>query len=152
MNKEISKQLVDATARLETIIHLGAMATDTCSLPNALEELIEESTFKEIEELFGMPAGEALDCHLDHREEMLREAIVEHLHVYGRLGFLVQIATPVMKRQAQGRSFSWGYFQTKWVYAETLEDAIDAGLKWVAERRAKENAEFEKKQAEVSHG
>ena len=49
-------------------------------------------------------------------------------------------ATPVMTPTGKNsRSYSWGYYSTTWIYAETIEDAVNKGLKWVKERRRAED-------------
>ena len=42
-------------------------------------------------------------------------------------------------------SFSWGFYATTWVYADTIDEAIDKGLAWVKECRSNENEEAAEK-------
>jgi hypothetical protein len=50
----------------------------------------------------------------------------------------VKFATPVMKHGNGHTTYSWGYYYTKLVYAETLDQAVDDGLKWVSKCRDRE--------------
>ena len=72
--------------------------------------------------------------------------IAQWLIEAGRFGVLVQFATPVMTPLGEGAmSFSWGFYATTWVYAETIDEAIDKGLAWVKECRSKKNKEAAEK-------
>jgi hypothetical protein len=42
------------------------------------------------------------------------------------------------KSGSTGASFSWGHYATKWIYGDTLEDAVKQGFDWVEEQRKKE--------------
>jgi hypothetical protein len=67
------------------------------------------------------------------------EAFSQWVHDSGTLGFVVEIATPVMRPLGDDAcSFSWGNYYTRWFYGETLEEATKRGLVWVDERRADE--------------
>lgn len=136
MNKTISRQLEEATARIETILHIGAMATDDDCLPTALEDMLQDQDNEDLQRLFpGLPT-DVLDDFDDGSDPT---GFVDWLRYSDRLGFLVQFATPVIRHHDSGGcSYSWGHYGTRWFYAETLEDAVQQGLAWVAERRAKE--------------
>ncbi len=131
-NKEILQELDAATARIETLLHIGGMAADVVTLPECLKEMLGEQSNEELFELFpGIPEDllEGIDVeeYAEFTEWLARNA---------QLGFLVQFATPV--RRGVANVYSWGYYSTKWVYAETLKEAVELGLKWVAGCRAKE--------------
>lgn len=142
VNRVLSQRLLDVTASVESIIHLGAMTIDPRSMPDHLKELMTESSFDDIEQLFGMPKAQAEQIVDDCGDEFLVEAIIEHLHEQQRLGFLVQITTPIMTKHERGRSGSWGFRCSKWVYSKTFGEAVAEGLKFVAEQRAEEDAKF----------
>lgn len=139
--KQIFEKLNDVTSRVEKMIFLaGAMAaTDVFS--DDLNEFFEEEE-KTIEECL----GEIPDwVDLDERGYARSENIFEWLTNARKFGFLVQFATPVMKPTGESsRTFSWGYYSTKWIYADTIDEAIDKGLGWVAKRRADEDAKVGK--------
>lgn len=133
-NKEILQELDAATARIETLLHIGGMAADAVSysLPECLKEMLGEQSNEELLELFpGIP--EDLLEGIDDEEYA---EFMDWLARNEQLGFLVQFATPIMRGVTN--TYSWGYYSTKWVYAETLKAAVELGLKWVADYRAKE--------------
>ncbi|MBY0235793.1 MAG: hypothetical protein K2W93_12485, partial [Burkholderiaceae bacterium] len=64
------------------------------------------------------------------------EEIKDWLMDRGTHGYLVKFATPVMRHLGDdATAFSWNSYYTHWVYAETMAEAIERGLKWVADRR-----------------
>lgn len=51
------------------------------------------------------------------------------------LGFAVQFVTPVMTRCKRSWSWSWGYTQSTWVYADSYEQAWRLGIAWAKQCR-----------------
>lgn len=133
--KQLFERLDEATARMDQVICIaGAIGGGCDAIADALTELLEEDDdtlrkcFGEMpewltEELGGGDAAGAFS------EWALRE---------NKLGFAVQIATPVMEHDKHGATYSWGYYRTAWVYGDTFEEAVNAGLAAVAEQRASE--------------
>lgn len=133
--KELFERFDEATARLEQVISIAGAIGGACGdVARPLTDLLEEDedTLRKcfgdlpewlIEELDSRAAGEAF------AEWALRE---------NKLGFVVQIATPVMEHHGDSSSYSWGYYRTAWVYGDTFEDAVNAGLAVVAEQRTSE--------------
>lgn len=142
MNKQLSRKLEQATARVETMIHLGCMVTDASSLPEALDDLLQDDDTL-VQAFPDMP--EWVKAALDSRHER-GEAFSEWVCQEEKFGFVIQFATPVMRNIDKNGcgSYSWGYYSTRWVYGETLEEAVTNGIAWVAKRRA---AEIEKQNA-----
>jgi hypothetical protein len=135
MNKALNERLEAATARVEGLLHIGSMMTDFDALPDALSEMLGDQDDKELKRLFpGIP-----DSLLEDFNSSYMGDCCEWLYDKGKLGFLVQFATPVMHHyedgRHSGRGYSWGHYSTKWFYSETFEEAIELGLAWVAERR-----------------
>lgn len=135
--KTILEKLWDETARIDRIILIaGAIAAGDVHSSD-LNDFFDDEDDETIEEALG-PLPEYVDLNVRGFERA--DNILEWLRDSGKLGFLIQFATPVMTpTSATSRSFSWGYYNTKWIYADTLDEAIDAGLKWVAGRRAAED-------------
>jgi hypothetical protein len=133
-NKEIAQQLEDVTARIEALIHIGGMLTDSERIPDSIREMLSELDGEQIDELFpGIP-----DWAIENSDDGDYSDFTDWVYEQGRLGFLVQFATPIMRGDESCRTYSWGCYGTRWVYAETLSEAVELGLKWVAERRAQE--------------
>jgi len=131
--KAILEKLMDASARFEQVIFLpGALAAGD-AMSDDLTEFFDYEDIETIESSLGkIPSWVNLDDTND---------ICNWLSTYELLGFLVKFATPVMSPSGNGsRSFSWGYYSTKWIYAETIDAAVENGLAWVKECRAIEDA------------
>jgi hypothetical protein len=143
MNKQLYEQLEQACARIEALIHIGGMVTDGDSMPDVVDDLLQEDDETLAHAFPDMPAW--VKEVLDDRHER-GPAFAEWVHQDNKLGFVVKFATPVM-RNVDGNgcgTYSWGHYYTQWTYGDTLEKATENGLAWVALRRA---AEFEKERA-----
>lgn len=129
-----------ACARIEKVIYIAG-AADPNAFSEDLKEFFEQAADEVIERCLGsVPDGVELDDR-----DLMEEMVSEWLHGAGLMGYLVNVATPVMKRfTATDRSFSWSYYCTNWVYAESMDEAIAKGLAWVQERRDAEDAYAEK--------
>lgn len=134
-NKVTAETLDNATARIDRIVWLAAMSSDF-SFAEPLEDLLEcEADL--LRKLFPWVPG---DVFAGSVTDEVAEMVMFHSAEAGKLGFVIQMATPVMRPYKGGRSFSWGWYSTAWFYGETLDEALQAGLAWVAERRAAEDA------------
>jgi hypothetical protein len=126
---EINETLFEHTIRIENLIYLaGALTTD--SLPPVLNDLIEEDPDRVSETFPEMPSSILEDE--DSAVESVREWLVDNQ----LLGFMVQVATPVMTPlSADAWRYSWGYYRTQWIYAETLAEALSKATRWADECR-----------------
>lgn len=132
--RTLTDLLFDANARLETIIWLPAAIGEGNAVPEPLRDLIEESA-DQLKRCFPtLP-----DYVLQQREDGFgTHAFATWVGREKLGGFAVQIATPIMDHHRRDASFSWAVYSSSWVYGDTLFDAVLAGLRWVAEYRAKE--------------
>lgn len=138
MHAAIKQKLNEADARIEQVIYLAGALAAVDSGVDALREFFEEEDEADIERLFG-PAPDYYDP--DSRRYEKDESIHDWLVERGQLGFLVQFATPVMEVHPGGsRGYSWGYCRIWWGYGDTIEQAVECGLSWVAGVRAEEEA------------
>ena len=139
--KSLREQLDQETVRIDRIILLAGAMTDG-AFSDDLNEFLDDEDEKTIEECFGkIPEWVDIDAH----GYMRNDSISEWLYGEGKLGFLIQFATPVMEKTGKNsRSFSWGYYGTQWIYAETFEEAIAGGMKWVKSRRRAEDRKAKK--------
>lgn len=139
--KEIIERLWEGNARVERVILLaGALASED-DIPSDLDDFLDDEDDETIEKCLGkIPdwvSGKSMDRKID---------IAQWLIETGRLGVLIQFATPIMTPLDEGAmSFSWGSYTTTWFYADTIDEAIDKGLAWVKECRSKENEEAAEK-------
>jgi len=134
-NIDIANRFFEANTRISKIIYLAAAGLPD-SLCDDLEELLNDSPNKELAKIFG-----TLPEHLKEEEDSA-EAFAEWLLYARRFGFLMQFETPVMRHYGNsGRTFSWGYYESRWVYGDSLDEALTAGQEWVKSVRAREKAE-----------
>jgi hypothetical protein len=139
MNK-IHEKLDDATIRMSQVILLAGMLNDGSDVADPLRELLEDEDDKILIDCFpDMPAA-ILEYRDD--EDMFKEEFASWAMRANKLGFLIQFGRPVMRYSADGEhaSYSWGHYAQRWVYGDTLEEAIEKGLEWAAKREAAEKA------------
>lgn len=135
--KDLCDRFYNETARIENMILLAGVLSDD-AVPDVASELFREASIDEIERIIGLdPLPDWVKQGMDEGDEGI---VHQWLSNAGKYGFLVQMATPVMRPSKSGsRSFSWGYYSTQWVYGETLDEALERGFGWVAEQRKKED-------------
>lgn len=145
-NREITEALFDNELQFETIIYLpGCSAHPSDTLRDLLDMWIEEA-----QEAF-TEAGVKLD--LEELVEPGDRDLDEFLSTCARKdisGFLVQVLTPTPQsfHGESGYSFSWGCMRWHWFYTPAIDGAfVERLIKWrdgyIAERRAKADAEKE---------
>lgn len=126
IDKTMISDFFDNSLRIEQLIHIGTQMLDE-SLPSAVKDAFN-SDVEEIAEALGVDADELADVVDSDLSWGMRVR-------FRRQGFLAQFATPVPRDFSEDGScysFSWGYYATKWIYAESLEDCCKAGLAWNA--------------------
>lgn len=136
MNETLEK-LYDATVRIERIIYLAGAMAATDAFSDDLNDFLDEEDDVITKCLGGIPEWVDLTARNSERADW----VWEWLRGAGKFGFLVRFATPVMKPVSKGaRSYSWGYYNTEWVYAESVDEAVEKGLAWAEVMRADEDA------------
>ncbi len=128
-NREWLDKLYSVRLRAENVIHLAAQAIKY-PYPDIVKNSFN-SDWDVIWEAIGLKS-------LDPTEGICDE-ISSYLIEHNKLGFLIQFATPVPEDTDRPEVVDyyshngWGYYQTKWIYAETVEDCYILGLKWLDE-------------------
>ena len=118
-HKEIGQLMFDTTMRAERILHFASQGMED-SFPDDLKNAFE-SDWEDIWKAVG----------IDEPENEENWAIAETLINSNKLGFLVQMATPVPKDVGEhGYSYSWGFYQMKWFYGESLDEVYKAAGQW----------------------
>jgi hypothetical protein len=136
---ELHEELFDLTIRIDKIILL-AVAINEDSMSEDLQEILEEEDYELLEKLFGLPAGKAHVESWDAKD--IREWLVHHR----KFGFLIELATPARKYfTANSWSSSWGNYAINWIYADTLEEAIDLAKQWAEAYHLKALEKFKAK-------
>lgn len=136
--KKLHEQLQDATLRMDAVVLLAGMLNDGEAMPDPLRELLDSEEDSALAACFpDMPP--ALLADRDD-EELFRESFAMWASDTGKLGFVVKFARPVMKWNEAGDSatFSWGFYNTSWLYGDTLAQVVARGKQWARDREAAE--------------
>ena len=119
-HKEITEYFSENCLRLEKIIHIASMCCSR-SLPPIAEDAFNDD-WDDVCRAIGIDPP---DNYIGPYEMSAR------LYALNKLGFLIQAATPILKFKSQASSTSsWEYYTTKWIYAESLDEAIEKAKKW----------------------
>lgn len=136
-NRTRCDQAFESNLRVQAVVDLASMhATDAFegSLDRPVEDLIDDLLEKERKH---HPSTVELRKVVQEANEDTIGILGELLYHRNLLGLAVQFATPVMTRTSKTSwSFSWGYYQTEWIYAESYDEAWKLGLAWSEKCRA----------------
>ena len=132
--EKIYQQLEQATTRMDNVVVLAGMLSDGDNIPDVLRDLLDEEPDALAKCFPEMPKSIA---RIDDSEEF-QAAFFGWVLRNKKLGFVVQFARPVMKWDSSGRSasYSWGRYNTTWIYGDTLAQAVKLGLAWAKARKA----------------
>ncbi|HBO5298369.1 TPA: hypothetical protein L4W52_000377 [Pseudomonas aeruginosa] len=138
-------QVVDLASHLATDAFEGSLDDPLESFVEAILDLQRQHpSLDPLADVLGQPGWEReeWESKRDHEQAVLRENAYDARMVFH--GFGVQFGTPVRKYHgsADSYSYSWGYYNTVWIYAETLEQAWRLGCLWAEQkhRMAREKA------------
>lgn len=123
-------------------------------LPDSVDELIEDLEMgTRCPLLQQLPWLQIFLAGLEDGERPyeIREKLREQLYEVKDRGFIVQAARPVHEYHADGKSasYSWGHYNTAWLYGATLEGVIAEAISWADGLSAKEKALASLSQTEV---
>lgn len=118
-----------------------------------LDRPVRHKSLEQLSAVLSQPGWEIEEWEnrRDHEHQVLLENSFNAQRA-GFHGFGVQFGRPVRTYYSPTSfSFSWGYMNTVWVYAESLNEAWKLGMTWGNEmtRSEKEKAGFSE---EVAHG
>lgn len=105
-------QFIKNNLRIEKVIHIGLMCINDHALPDVMTDAFDED--EEIWKIIGVDAPEIYDD---------KEEIFHILSSSGKLGFLVEFATPVRD--------SWGHYTSKWIYADSFDECCTQAMEWL---------------------
>lgn len=138
-------QVVDLASHLATDAFEGSLDDPLESFVEAILDLQRQHpSLDPLADVLGQPGWEReeWESKRDHEQAVLRENAYDARMVFH--GFGVQFGTPVRKYHdsADSYSYSWGCYNTVWIYAETLEQAWRLGCEWAEQkhRMAREKA------------
>ncbi|MCP8687724.1 hypothetical protein [Marinobacterium sedimentorum] len=138
MANALAQRAFDHNLRAETIIHIGAMCT---SVPMA--DIATEAFQEDWDELWNALGVTRTPHDVDD------ESICSALMHAGRRGFLIQIGTPVPQGFTEDGSYvwSWGHYQLKWFYGDSVEGAFEAAAQWQEKYIEAKHAKEQSKEA-----
>ena len=124
MSNVLAQLAFDYELRAEKIIHMGTMCS-TDPMADVAHEAFEDD-WDQIWSAIGIEPP-----RLDAEYGEISEVIIDHQ----RFGFLVQIGTPVPQRFGTGQTYtcSWGHYQLKWFYGESMDEIYTKAAKWQTE-------------------
>jgi hypothetical protein len=136
---EIINEFFENNIQPEQILHLGTMCYDRERWTDAAEEAFQQD-YEDVFEAIG----------ISHPEEYGDDGeLWQLLRRNNKRGFLVQFATPNIEFLPNDSFvFSWGYYQTKWIYAETYEQACVQAIEWAKKEYQTAQDEFLESQAD----
>ena len=136
-NDTVMDRFSNHGARIEKMIYLAGVLGESEAFSEDAKEFLFESDWEDLENTLGEIPQYVKDAFSDDREYEL----IEWMFTEGKLGFAVQFATPVRTPVGDNAAnMSWGHYYTKWVYGNTVNDAMEAGFKWCSDMKAKDLA------------
>lgn len=144
--KKLYEDLGQHTLRMDAVILLAGMLNDGMAISDPLLELLEDEEDDVLRRCF-QDIDERVIAARDDGDDEWREAFMDWAYRTGKWGFVIQFARPVMEwsPDLRGAGFSWGYYNTTWVYGDTLAQAVARGKKLAKEREAVEKAKAKAK-------
>lgn len=138
--KKLYEQLDEYTLRMDAVVLLAGMVNDGDAMADPLRELLEDEDDETLQRCFPDMPAELLAERDD--EDLFRESFCWWANASGKWGFAVKFARPVMTWNAAGdsSSFTWGRYNTAWLYGDTLDEVVRRGKQWGMEREKTEKA------------
>lgn len=136
--KEIVEKLFNEGVRMERVIYIAGMLGNGESISDSLSDFLSED-----EEEFLLVFPDAPQWLLDELNDRLfrGEAFKDYVMKNGKLGFVIEFSTPVRTKLGEKTSsYSWASVYTRWIYADTMDKAIDLGIEW-AKQTPKQEAD-----------
>lgn len=131
-NKDASILFTENTLRIESVIHIASMITDY-----AVSDVVRNAFEDDWDKLSALLGLNNVEPTSDYEE--LLELLIDK----NKMGFLIQVATPIPDKFAEGSSsftVSWGMYTTQWFYTETFDDVFEQSVAWrdefIAHRRS----------------
>jgi hypothetical protein len=140
--RERMEQSFNATMRMDAVVDLAShIGSDTFEgrlshLDQPLSDLVEdllETRYKVHQSMEALRTTVVAAC-VEEPSDM--SFVAEALMRNGLLGLVVKFVTPVMTKTGKhSHTFSWGYTQSTWVYADTYDEAWALGIAWALKCR-----------------
>lgn len=141
--RERMEQSFNATMRMDAVVDIaGHIGSDTFEgglsrLDGPLQDLVDDllETRYKVHPSMAALRKTVVAAAAEDKDEMA--LVAEALMRQSLLGLVVKFVTPVMTTTGKrSHSFSWGYTQSTWVYAESYEEAWKIGVAWANKCRS----------------
>ena len=135
-NTELSELMYESNVRIGQLIHIGGATVTSDAVSDPLLEFIED----DLHDLGHNPFP--IKNFFEGKDDFESWEVGEWLIDNGLLGFLIQFETPTIDPErvcfsdptnpdeSPAYSYSWGSYQTRWVYSDKFKDAVMAGVSW----------------------
>lgn len=131
LNISIFERLEQVDVRFGKILHLGAMLADGHEDgPDALRELVEYELYDNAK----AELAKTLPWVADLGDNPDPWEFTERCFDNGTLGFLVEVEAATHEPLGDSLRISWGCYNSRWVYGETIEDVAKVAEAWGKER------------------
>jgi hypothetical protein len=127
-DNDIAQSLFDANVRIEEMFWIPGICAGA---PRAFKDFLQDELADDCAPaiLEALPFLKGFSDGVPDAEEVLAEMAMRRKN-----GFIFQAATPrpYEYRPDGSYSFSWGSYYTKWMYADSLEQAANMAIGWAA--------------------
>lgn len=152
-NRQRCDEAFEANLRVLNLVDFASLhATDGFDSPDRPAEDLLDDLQDESMKLHPSLTAVREAVNKTDKEMGSLDALGDTLYWAGLLGLAVQFATPVMTKTGKASyTFSWGYYSTTWVYADSYEDAWKLGLAWAEQcRKEAKKAPPKRRKAEAA--
>jgi hypothetical protein len=140
MNTTYIERMERLDIRFDQVIHIPTQCLVCYAWDDDVTEVFKDY-WTEVWGALGIAVG-------DEEEEGGSEVFRDILRDNNVTGFLVKAATPAPVREGEGCRVSWSCWPTKWLHAETLEEAVDKAETWRNDYRRRVEERFDKERKE----
>lgn len=134
--KALSERCIDAPLVVKRLICVPLFEHDDGTVSEPLSDALDDIWQGRPDEVFpNLPARFLKAADGRH----WRDLVLDWMHMTCKRGWLVEVASPVRRKREHGVcTFSWSSTYVRWLYADTLEAALEAGLAWAADLEARD--------------
>jgi hypothetical protein len=134
---ELLEQAYEFNVRVEQILHIPTMITDSESVCDPLKEFIEQDITDHVDVIspFCRNLKALVEDYDEDDDRYWAQDVAHYLFQNLTAPYLIQVAYQVRKYRYKQDPFpcgtmvsGWGYYQTKWVVANSPEDGLEQGI------------------------
>ncbi|WP_210498729.1 hypothetical protein [Vibrio crassostreae] len=145
VKNETITEMFDNNVRIDELYHLGTQVI-LDSVPDTVRDLILENWY-DFWSVMGVKPDEDMSD-----DEILEELAWDLRNRYRKTGFIAKVAYPAPRNFSDDYSswdFSWGFYSTKLVYGESMQECCDKALSAQQEYIERQIAEAKREKGEA---